>query len=177
MTVEELRTTRLSLRRPTPADVDAILAVHSDSLACAHNPSDMLVTREEAADLFQRWDNHWQRHGFGYWVVRESVEPLGFCGVKLMPLWDNEILNLFYRFAPAAWGKGFASEAATAVVRWMTARAPDHPVIARVRPDNVASQRVAVNAGLARAPHLDTEGEDGLDWIYAANSRSTSELT
>lgn len=172
-----LRTTRLSLRRPTPADVDAIFAVHSDPLACAHNLSDALATREEAEDLYQRWDNHWHRHGFGYWVVCESAVPRGFCGVKFMRLPERQVLNLFYRFAPAAWGKGFASEAATAVVRWVTAHVPDQQVIARVRPDNVASQRVAVNAGLVRASHLDTEGEDGLDWIYLANSRSTSEST
>jgi len=172
-----LRTTRLSLRRPTADDVDAILAVHSDPRACAHNPSDALATRAEAEDLYQRWDNHWLRHGFGYWVVGESQETLGFCGVKFMRMPERPVLNLFYRFAPSAWGRGFASEAATAVVRWVTANVSDHPVIARVRPDNVASQRVAVKAGLARAPHLDREGEDGLDWIYVASSRSTSELT
>jgi ribosomal-protein-alanine N-acetyltransferase len=172
-----LRTTRLSLRRPTPADIDAIFAVHSDPLACAHNLSDALATREEAEGLYQRWDNHWRRFGFGYWVVCESAVTLGFCGVKFMRLPERQVLNLFYRFDPVAWGRGFASEAATAVVRWVTAHVPDHQTIARVRPDNVASQRVAVNAGLTRASHLDTEGEDGLDWIYLASSRSTSEST
>jgi RimJ/RimL family protein N-acetyltransferase len=160
-----------------PDDVDAILAIHSDPMACAHNPSDALATREEAEDLYQRWDNHWRRNGFGYWVVSGSHKTLGFCGVKFMRLPERPVLNLFYRFAPAAWGKGFASEAATAAVRWVTANVPDHPVLARVRPDNVGSQRVAVRAGLTRAPHLDSMGEDGLDWIYVANSRSTSELT
>jgi RimJ/RimL family protein N-acetyltransferase len=158
-----LRTTRLSLRRPTPGDIDTILAVHSDPRACAHNPSDALSTREEAEDLFQRWNNHWLRFGFGYWVVQES---LGFCGVKVMSLYDQQVLNLFYRFAPAAWGRGYASEAATEVMRWVSVNVPDYPVIARVRPDNIASQRVAVNAGLTRAPHLDADGEDGPDWIF-----------
>ncbi|BDM68443.1 hypothetical protein HEK616_19300 [Streptomyces nigrescens] len=45
---------------------------------------------------------------------------------------------------------------------------PDTPLIARVRPANVASQRVAVRAGLRRARHLDAEGYDGFDWIYVA---------
>lgn len=45
-------------------------------------------------------------------------------------------------------------------------------MIARVRPDNVVSQRVAVRAGLVRAERLDDEGFDGLDRIFIANSDS-----
>lgn len=45
---------------------------------------------------------------------------------------------------------------------------PDLPLIARIRPANVASQRVAVCAGLSRSQHLDTQGYDGFDWIYVA---------
>ena len=60
-----------------------------------------------------------------------------------------------------------AGEAATAVVYWATSTGT-HPVIARIRPDNVASQRVAVRAGLVRAEHLDDEGFDGPDQIFIA---------
>ncbi|MGW2703153.1 hypothetical protein [Streptomyces sp. NPDC001340] len=45
---------------------------------------------------------------------------------------------------------------------------PGLPLIARIRPANTASQRVALRAGLGRAQHLDTEGYDGFDWIYVA---------
>ncbi len=164
----ELRTERLSLRRPEPGDVAAILAVHSDPRTVTHNRSDALATLAEAEELFGRWDDHWERHGFGYWVVRSRDSPpqLGFCGVKVAQLRGRPVLNLFYRFAPASWGRGVASEAATAVVRWAEEAEPGRPVIARVRPDNVASQRVAVRAGLVRAEHLDEQGYDGLDWLY-----------
>ncbi|MEV6617378.1 hypothetical protein AB0N31_26690 [Streptomyces sp. NPDC051051] len=50
---EELLTARLSLRRPEPADVDAILALHSGPRTCAHNPSGALHRYEEAQALFQ----------------------------------------------------------------------------------------------------------------------------
>jgi RimJ/RimL family protein N-acetyltransferase len=86
-----------------------------------------------------------------------------------MELNGMRVLNLFYRFAPSAWGRGFACEAAIAVAVWASRQVPDRPLIARVRPGNVASQRVAIQAGLSRAEHLDTTGEDGLDWIFAAN--------
>ncbi|MEU9166703.1 GNAT family N-acetyltransferase [Streptomyces sp. NPDC048420] len=167
---EELKTSRLRLRRPLAADVDVILAVHSDPEACAHNPSDALTRHEEAEELYRRWDRQWERHGYGYWVVErhDRARQLGFCGIKPMELHGEPVLNLFYRFAPSAWGQGFAGEAAAAVTAWAAAHVPEIALIARVRPANAASQRVARRAGLSRATHLDTEGYDGFDWIYVA---------
>lgn len=166
---EELLTARLSLRRPTPADIDAIYAIHRDRRACAHNPSDMLANRAGAESLYRRWDQHWQRHGFGYWVIRHGRESLGFCGIKVMQLMDREVLNLLYRLDPSAWGNGVATEAATAVVAWAAAHLPDYPLVARVRPANAPSLRVAARIGLHRAEHLDGPGEDGVDWIFTSN--------
>jgi RimJ/RimL family protein N-acetyltransferase len=75
----------------------------------------------------------------------------------------------FYRFTPSAWGQGLAGEGVTAVAAWASRQVPDLPLISRVRPANVASQRVAIRAGLTRAEHLDTTSGDGVDWIFAAN--------
>lgn len=160
-------TERLALRRPTEVDIDLVHSIHSDPIACLHNPSDMLTSRAEAEALFHRWNEHWQQHGFGYWIVHAGREGIGVCGLKSMTLGDLDVLNLLYRLSPTAWGGGFATEAATAVVQWADSDRPNDSVIARVRPANIASQRVAVKAGLLRAEHLDTPGEDGLDWIYA----------
>lgn len=167
---EQLQTARLSLRRPTEADIGAIFAIHRDSETCLHNPSDALTRLDEARELYRRWNDQWQRCGYGYWVVRRdgSALQLGFCGIKPMEMHGMKVLNLFYRFATSAWGQGFASEAAATVTTWASRHVPDLPLIARVRPANLASQRVAVRAGLTRAEHLDETGYDGLDWIYAA---------
>jgi RimJ/RimL family protein N-acetyltransferase len=150
---EELVTRRLSLRRPAPADVDAIFSINSDQRACAHNPSDMLATHDEAQQLFRRWDEHWLRFGFGYWVVRrrDSVTPIGFCGIKVMQLHEST---------------DWPARPTSAVTGWTAQNIRDRALIARIRPQNVASQRVAIHAGLARAEHMDALGEDGVDWIF-----------
>lgn len=168
---EELTTGRLSLQRPTEDDVDAIFAIHNDPATCVHNPSDALAERHDAENLYRRWNSQWQSCGYGYWVVRRHDSPrqLGFCGVKPMDLAGMRILNLFYRFDPSTWGQGLASEAAAAVTVWAARRVPDIPLVARVRPANVASQTVAIRAGLTRAEHLDGPGYDGFDWIFATN--------
>lgn len=167
-----LYTERLDLRRPTADDVATILVLHADRRATLHNPSDALTSLEEADELYRRWDEHWNRFGYGYWSVRRRKDdtPIGFCGVKRMNLREAEVLNLFCRLIPSAWGVGIGTEAATAVVRWANRNVPDLPVVARVRPDNHASHRVALRAGLARDERLDEPGEDGIDWIYVPAS-------
>jgi [ribosomal protein S5]-alanine N-acetyltransferase len=169
LAAEELQTARLSLRRPAEADIDAIFAIHHDPETCLHNPSDALPRFEEAEALYRRWDEQWRRCGYGYWVVRRrgSDRQLGFCGIKPAEVGGMQVLNLFYRFATSAWGQGFAGEAAAAVTRWAVRYVPELPLIARIRPANIASQRVAIKAGLTRAAHLDCPGYDGFDWIYA----------
>jgi ribosomal-protein-alanine N-acetyltransferase len=87
----------------------------------------------------------------------------------MMGLHGVPVLNLFYRLEPAAWGYGLGAEAARAVVAWVGENLPDWPLIARVRPGNAASLKVAARVGLRRMAVLDTDGEDGLDWIFARN--------
>ncbi|GHB54382.1 GNAT family acetyltransferase [Streptomyces viridiviolaceus] len=167
---EELQTARLTLRRPAEGDIDAIFAIHHDPDTCLHNPSDALARLDEAEALYRRWNDQWQRCGYGYWVVRrrDSDRQLGFCGIKPMELRGMKVLNLFYRFATSAWGRGYAGESAMAVTAWASRHVPGLPLIARVRPANIASQHVAIRAGLTRKEHLDGTGYDGFDWIYAA---------
>lgn len=164
----ELLTARLRLRLPVPEDVEVVRRIHQDPAAVAHNPSDALADGDAAAELLRRWQDRWERDGVGYWIVTGRADPavLGFCGVKPMRLADAPVLNLFYRFDPAAWGRGIATEAVTAVVGWVARTRPDERLVARVRPGNLASARVAAKAGLVRAADLDTVGEDGPDHIW-----------
>lgn len=167
---DELRTARLALRHPVASDLEAVLRIHQTPEAVSHNPSDAIEGQAGAGLLLQRWIDHWHRHAVGYWAVSWRGDPsvFGFCGIKVMSLHDRPVANLFYRFDPCVWGRGVASEAASVVVEWALARSPALPVIARVRPDNVASARVATKAGLSRAEGLDTLGEDGLDRIFVS---------
>ena len=64
-----------------------------------------------------------------------------------MLMHGRPVLNLVYRFVPEVWGRGFATEAAAAVVSRTLDEMPAETIVARVRPDNRASQNVALKAG------------------------------
>lgn len=163
-----LQTARLSLSPVTIADAADVLGILSDLRTVAHNPSDGLGTLDQAAELVGRWRSQWERWGFGYWCLRTTADGgfIGYSGVKAITFKGEEALNLVYRLAPQAWGRGLATEAATAVVAWAVEHVPDRRLVARIRPDNLPSMRVATKAGLHRAPTMDEEGEDGLDFIF-----------
>lgn len=165
--MEAVRTSRLLLRRPVAQDAPFVLALLADPGTTAHNPSDVLTALGDAEALLLRWDAQWTA-GLGYWIVEDGTgTPIGVCGVKAVELAGQPIWNLLYRLLPSAWGHGYAREAAAEAVRAARTVDPARPVIARVRPANTASARVAAAIGLERRPDLDVVGDDGPDEVWA----------
>lgn len=170
---ERVETARLVLRRPLEQDAAFVLALLADPATTEHNPSDALEDRAGAEALLRRWSSHWDA-GLGYWIVeRAAGGAIGVCGVRAVELAGLPAWNLLYRFAPDVRGHGFAREAATEAVRTARAVDPARLVVARIRPANVASARVAAAIGLRRRPDLDLIGEDGPDEVWAAPGTPT----
>ncbi|GAB3882732.1 GNAT family N-acetyltransferase [Terrabacter terrigena] len=165
-------TARLSLRQPALADAVAVLDILSDPSVVQHNPSDLVTELEDVEALVTQWLRHWERHGFGNCCVfeEETGRLVGSCGLRWMTIKEDRVLNLMYRFHPSAWGQGYATEAAAALLHWAQESLPAEPVVARIRPTNLASQRVATKIGLRRDPAFDDHGEDGLDWAFTHRS-------
>lgn len=163
-----VRTARLVLREPREADAAFVLALHSDPRAIEHNPGDRLTGLAEARTRVATWQRQWE-HGLGYWIVEDPARgrPVGVCGVKAVDLHGRPSWNLLYRLLPDAWGAGFASEAARASIAAAAQVDASRPVVARIRPANSGSARVAAAVGLVRRPDLDLDGEDGPDEVWS----------
>lgn len=144
-----LHTPRLSLSVPTDADIDAIFAIHSDSRTYAHRPELAMKTREEAVELARAWNENWCGKQLGYYVVSTlDGTTIGFTGVRHSEEAGEEVLNLYYRFAPESQGKGYAKEAAAAAITSARERFPQLPVVAIIDPTNEASIALALKLGL-----------------------------
>src|SRR5258708_39837118 len=82
---------------------------------------------------------------------------IGFGGVEHRVWRERDVLNLYYRFTPSAWGQGYATELARIAVSLARTYLSQWPVVARTRANNIPSIRTAERAGLIRLPDLDTE--------------------
>ena len=102
----------------------------------------------------------WDTAGVGYRAVtflQEEAQVIGFGGGEYRVWREREVLNLYYRLTPGAWGQGYAAEVARAAVSLARTYLPQWPVVARTRAENIPSIRTAQRAGLIRRPDLDTE--------------------
>jgi len=145
----EIATPRLRLYPPRSSDLDARLAME-------HDPAVMRFIRpipEDAAA--QRAELR-----AALWHVEERAAPgfIGWCG--LFPLEDSGLIEIGYRFARAAWGRGFASEAAAAALDYGFRTLALARIVAVSHPGNAASHRVLRKIGLrdrGRARHYGQE--------------------
>src|SRR5215469_6324787 len=153
-----VRTERLGLRRPTGADAPAMFAIHGDPSTNRYNPHGPDPDFATSEEVLRQWLRQWDDDGFGYWAVTLAIDPtvIGFGGVRRITWHDRDILNLYYRLAPAAWGHGYATETARAAVELARSHLPALPIVARVRSVNIPSVLTAERAGLVRRSDLDT---------------------
>ena len=139
-----LTTARTVLRPLTPTDLEDLHeAVGADP---GVNWSRREMTREETREALQRKLDHVRRHGFGMRAVVEREGGfLGYAG--LQHLEDGPDVELGYYLRRSAWGRGLASEIARELVRHGVEDLGLARIVAVVRPDNTASQKVLANAG------------------------------
>jgi RimJ/RimL family protein N-acetyltransferase len=132
-------------------------AIYSDSLVWRYMGVGPTTTVEESRERLERMLSYQADHGFTFWMVTdaETGVVLGDCG--LIPLEGvGPEVELGYRFASKHWGKGYATEAATACRDLGFERFGLDKIYVDVDPHNKRSQNVARKIGgrlLGRAKH------------------------
>ncbi len=138
-------------------DLLAVIAIEADPATNEHRPRGAPSVQEVAAHV-RASVKTWQDSAVGYWVAEHAGEIVGIAGLRPLKFRNRSCWNLYYRFSPLVWGRGFATEAAAEAVALSQAHDPVLPVVARTRPSNVAALRVAERAGLRRREDLDGDG-------------------
>jgi len=154
-----LRTERLELRRFTAADLEPLLDVFGDPEVMRHVGEERRPLRAEGVRaLVAASDDHWDEHGFGLLAIVELATGrlVGEAGLQFLEAGPD--IELGYTLARAAWGRGYATEAARAVLRWGFAGLRLHRVVAVADPANAASLHVLDKLGMARLGPRDCYG-------------------
>jgi RimJ/RimL family protein N-acetyltransferase len=153
-----VHTERLILRRPDARDALALFEVESDPETNRFNPVVLAPDLTASEEWLHGWLQQWQEDGYGYWALTlpPAAEVVGFGGVRRVIWREGAVLNLYYRLRPTVWGHGYATEMARTAVALARASLPHLPILARIRPANLPSQRTAERAGLVHRPDLDS---------------------
>ena len=144
-----IMTPRLRLRPLRRDDLDALTEVYIHPLVShwigSHTRED--VEREIVLQL-----EHQDSLGWSLWAVedRRTDRMIGDCGLQPLEHQGPDV-ELGYDLHPDAWGRGLATEAARTVMEQAFGPLGIDRVVAVVKPDHVASQRVLEKAGLHRA--------------------------
>jgi RimJ/RimL family protein N-acetyltransferase len=148
----ELETARLWLRRFTADDEDALVELDGDPEVMRYLnsglPTPPELIRDEILPRFVRY--HDEHPGWGYWAAIEkaSGEFIGWFGLHWRTEGSPGDVELGYRLRRAAWGQGYATEGARALVRRAFQELGVQRVLATTYQDNLASRRVMEKLGL-----------------------------
>jgi RimJ/RimL family protein N-acetyltransferase len=99
-------------------------------------------------------------NGFCFWALERKADGafLGYCGLKVTNLPGTPVaddVEIGWRLREDAWGQGYATEAAAAVLAWAWSNLPVDRIVSFTIPTNRASQRVMERIGMRRREDLD----------------------
>jgi len=143
-----LETERLTLRLQTTEDADFILELVNDPSWLQFIGDRGVRTVEDAREYILNSINMYEKSGFCFYLVerKEDNIPLGICGlVKRDALED---VDIGFAFLPTYWGKGYAYEAASAVLAYGLDTLGLKRIVAITTQDNHASAKLLEKVGL-----------------------------
>jgi len=163
--VVEINTDRLVLRDWQESDLAPWAAMNADPEVREHLGP--LLTSEQAAASMRSFQEDLDRNGFSFWAVevRDTGEFIGFTGLDVvdegMPFTGVEV---GWRLSRSAWGHGYATEAALAVLQYGFDKLRLTEILAVTTRTNVRSQAVMRRIGMTTDPTEDfddPEVDDG----------------
>lgn len=168
----ELGTTNLRLRPCRREDVSLVHALWTNELVRYFLFDDRIISLDDARLFVEGSLANFERYGYGLWLVfpaRESSRLVGFAGFLRL---EEETPGLIYGVHPDFCGRGYATEAAGAVLRY----AFEEPGLPQVKADvdepNAASVRVLEKLGMRRTGRAVVKGRP---LLYFERSRPESE--
>jgi len=172
-----LQTERLTLRRFTRDDLDAVVALDADPAVMRYITGGAATPREELRDDYlPAWLAYYERGDrWGFWaaIERATGEFLGWFHLRPNLGDPDDEPELGYRLVRSAWGRGLATEGARALVDKAFGELDARRVYATTMAVNAASRRVMEKAGLryVRTFHADwpvrIPGDEAGDVEYA----------
>jgi RimJ/RimL family protein N-acetyltransferase len=151
-----LLTARLRLRGFCPVDLAALMAIYSDPEVMCYIRHGTRTGAQTAA-VIDAYSAEWPERGYGVWAVvdRQNNALLGMCGFV-------DRAELGYIFGRASWGRGFATEAADAVLWYGFEHLGFDMIGAGALRENGGSRRVLEKLGMRQTANAFFDSHGGI---------------
>src|SRR6187402_1554593 len=150
-----LETERLTLRRVTAADTDAVFIMRSDPDVMRYIPRPMAETKEDALAVINMVEDFLEKNEKINWAIewKESKQMVGMIGyVNLKP--DHARAEIRYSLARTWHRKGIMYEALLCVMKYGFEQMQLHSIEAIIDAENVASGKLLEAAGFRQEAHF-----------------------
>jgi len=163
-------TPRLIFRELQAEDAASMFELDSNAEVHRYLGNTPVQSKEESEKVIQFIRKQYVDNGVGRWALieKESGEFVGWAGLKLMKEEINghsDFYDLGYRLIPRYWGKGYATEAGKALVKYAFETLKVKNVFAIVDAENAASIKVLQKAGLHSESEFEYQGQKHL-WFH-----------
>lgn len=145
-----IETERLILRPFTVDDLESAYKMNLDPAVSKYTGDGGIVTKAETLRRIEMDVlGDYRKYGYGRLAVElKGISSfIGFSGLKYLP--DLKEVDLGFRFFEAYWGKGIATEAGTACVKYGFEKLALEQLTGMVLPENLASIRVLEKLGFS----------------------------
>jgi [ribosomal protein S5]-alanine N-acetyltransferase len=166
-----LETERLVLRPATADDAEHLLKLFSIPEVWRYLPPGPPYTPERAQAGIERRMKLEAERGFSPMLVfrKDTGEFIGNAGLQPIP--DTPEVELAYHYLPSAWGQGYGTEAAVAILAHGLGPVGLSQIIAICIPENVGSWRIMEKAGMRFVGLASYYGLDGLKKYVAERGK------
>lgn len=148
-----IETERLILRDVLLTDQEAWFEMDSHPEVHRYLGNNPLKSMDEVPAIIKMVQQQYTDNGIGRWatIEKSSRKFIGWSGLKLIKEYENNHINYYdvgYRLHPDYWGKGYATEACKASLKYGFTQLKLKEIIGTVNEKNEASKRVLAKCGL-----------------------------
>ena len=164
ITSNMLETDRLRFRAVTTEDLDFLCELFSDAEMMKHYPG--LRTREQTRAWITFVHESYKKFGHGKWILEQKSDGqrVGQAGLVMTEIDGHEEVELGYFLHRKHWGKGYATESATALAKLAFEKFAYPEIVSAISPANLPSVRVAQRLGMKKVK-TSTASAGGYSWL------------
>ncbi len=156
--IECINTERLQLRKMVKADAKRLLAIWSDPDVTKYMNITHFTDEEQALEMIELLEQLADQQKALRFTIFEKASNhiIGSCGFNMFDF-DHAITEIGYDLAKVHWGKGYATEAITALIDYAFTHLAMNTIVAKVEGANINSIKVLKKLNFIYQGYDDTD--------------------